>query len=149
MLTADQAISLAGLHSAIFDGTGERSWTAQDFLAAATNSVQHIWTWTQPGSEAPIGLAVLQIVAGSADLLTFGVQPDQRGRGIAAMMFGGLCDTLKTHSVATLFIEVRVSNIAAVHVYQQHGAFEIDRRANYYKLLSGQREDALCLRIEF
>src|SRR5450830_1875528 len=44
-----------------------------------------------------------------------------------------------------LLLEVRVSNLRALHVYKRYGFVEIGRRKNYYPVDQHTREDAIVM----
>jgi ribosomal-protein-alanine N-acetyltransferase len=46
-----------------------------------------------------------------------------------------------------MFLEVRESNVAAIHMYLNHGFNEVGRRRNYYPTATG-REDALVFGLQ-
>jgi [ribosomal protein S18]-alanine N-acetyltransferase len=79
----------------------------------------------------------------TADILTFGVHPDYQGQGKAKQLLDVLKQWAVDQLVETLFLEVRVSNHRAVHVYEQAGFKTLHRRENYYNVPHlGGREDA-------
>jgi len=63
-------------------------------------------------------------------------------------MLGHLISFSKTHKVANIFLEVRVSNIAAIGLYDKNGFNELGVRDNYYTTLHG-KEDGLLMGYTF
>ena len=57
------------------------------------------------------------------------------------MILQELIDWAKTFA-AVIFLEVRVSNLVAINLYNSLGFFEVGCRPNYYPATNG-REDAL------
>jgi ribosomal-protein-alanine N-acetyltransferase len=88
------------------------------------------------------GLALLRVTADEAEILTIGVIPAMRRRGIAR----GLLDEVLAHAralgVQSLFLEVGIRNRAARALYDAMGFKEVGRRRHYY----ANGEDALILR---
>ncbi|EAT11736.1 ribosomal protein S18-alanine N-acetyltransferase [Bermanella marisrubri] len=90
------------------------------------------------------GYAVLSYVVGEAELLNICVDPKERGQGLAQTLLKHLMDEAKKAENHEMFLEVRPSNDAAIHIYQKHGFNEIGRRKDYYPTKGG-REDALLM----
>ena len=93
-----------------------------------------------------IGYAGSQAVLDAADIMNVAVAPDHRRRGIARLLLLQLEEEMRQRDVASLSLEVRVSNLAAQALYAALGYQEVGRRPNYYRK---PREDALILRKEW
>lgn len=144
---------LASLHQAIFAGSGERLWQQQDFQDIAT--MPQTFLAVAEGSEqaGPMGFIALSIVGGDspyqgeAEIITIGVVPDQRGKGIGAVMLAAVLDmpAVKSANLGSVMLEVREGNQAARAFYHRCG-FEITgRRRGYYQLEDGSNQDALVM----
>jgi ribosomal-protein-alanine N-acetyltransferase len=70
----------------------------------------------------------------TVDILTIGIHPEYQGQGGARQLLDGLKAWAIEQHVESVFLEVRVSNQRAVHVYEQAGFKTIHRRANYYHI---------------
>ncbi len=140
-IDAALADRLAQLHSTIFAPLGERSWTAEEFLQSAALASRHIWVAGR--SDAPTGLAVTQMVAPEAELLTIGVSPHARRQRLATQLLHSLSSDLAAMGVQSLMFEVRADNPPAVQFYRAAGAVQTTTRPNYYRLADGRRVDAL------
>jgi [ribosomal protein S18]-alanine N-acetyltransferase len=90
---------------------------------------------------------VMSIAVGESQIFNLGVHPDWQGRGLGRQMLRHLLTLARRREAATAFLEVRVSNAAALALYRAEGFCEIGRRRNYYPAPSG-REDALVLALE-
>jgi len=88
------------------------------------------------------GFAILLFGSGEAHLLNICVIPELRGKGHARAMLEDILDTVRRAAVPELFLEVRPSNAAAIHLYTTLGFNQVGRRPDYYNTLDG-REDAL------
>ncbi len=88
------------------------------------------------------GLALLRITADEAEVLTLGVLPAMRRRGIARDLLDESIRRARALGVRTVFLEVGVRNRPARTLYEASGFEEVGRRRRYYA--SG--EDALILR---
>ena len=64
-------------------------------------------------------------------LISLAVLPDFRRRGVASALMKAGMKALAAYGCETLFLEVRVTNIAAVGLYKKLG-FEVERRIRHY-----------------
>lgn len=98
--------------------------------------------------EIPHGLiqayGVLSAAVGEAHILNLCVRPELQGRGFSRRMLDHLLELARANAVQTVFLEVRPSNVRAVHLYDSAGFHEIGRRPRYYPAVRG-REDALVM----
>ena len=86
--------------------------------------------------------AFLRRVVDELHVLKIAVTPAQRGRGLAKW-FLNHCFTMAAQQGAnSVYLEVRLSNIAAIKLYEKLGFREIGRRPNYYP---DSKEDALVM----
>jgi ribosomal-protein-alanine N-acetyltransferase len=95
----------------------------------------------------PDGLALVQVAADEAEILTFGLRPEARGHGLAAQLLESVIAALEVRGIRSLFLEVAVDNAPARKLYVRRGFFEIGRRVGYYARGQGERVDALRLRL--
>lgn len=93
-----------------------------------------------------VGYVGSQSVLEQADMMNIAVNPEYRKQGIAESLIGKLIDALKARRVCSLALEVRVSNMPAISLYQKLGFEQVGKRPNYYR---NPREDALILRKEW
>ncbi len=92
--------------------------------------------------EQIVAYAFLRRVLDELHVLKIAVTPAQRGRGIANW-FLNHCFTMGAQQGAnSVYLEVRLSNIAAIKLYEKLGFKEIGRRSNYYP---DSKEDALVM----
>jgi len=92
---------------------------------------------------AVVGYTVAWFVVDEAELANLAVLPDARGNGIGAQLLKGALTASDERGSATMFLEVRASNHAALALYIAHGFAEVGRRTRYYRK---PVEDALILR---
>jgi len=91
-----------------------------------------------------VGYGIISFVVGEAELLNLCVDPDFQGKGIANELLTHLLDYAANFDNHEMFLEVRVSNAAAIHLYEKIGFNEIGRRKNYYPIVGG-KEDAILM----
>lgn len=97
---------------------------------------------TQNGKMA--AFAITQVVLDEATLFNIAVDPDYQRQGLGRVLLKHLIDELEKRGVATLWLEVRASNAAAIALYESLGFNEATIRRNYYPTTDG-REDAIIM----
>lgn len=90
----------------------------------------------------PVGYVGYRAVLDEADITNVAVYEEYRGRGIAFSMIEALLKKAQEEGVRKMFLEVRVSNEAAIHVYEKAGFRRDGIRRSYYVR---PREDALLM----
>jgi ribosomal-protein-alanine N-acetyltransferase len=96
----------------------------------------------------PLGVILCRIAAGEVEILTVGVRPAARRRGVArALMLAGL-DVARDAGVAEAFLEVAVDNDAAIALYELLGFARAGLRKAYYDRGPEGFTDALVMRLD-
>jgi ribosomal protein S18 acetylase RimI-like enzyme len=76
-------------------------------------------------------------------------EPERRravaGRGLGAGMLDWLGRDAARRGAATMMLEVRPSNTAALRLYERKGFHRIGLRRRYYPAAAGTREDAIVM----
>jgi [ribosomal protein S18]-alanine N-acetyltransferase len=80
-------------------------------------------------------------------LLNITVHPEHQGQGLARQMLSHLGAACVEQGLATLWLEVRQSNLRAQRLYQQWGFLTVGVRRGYYPHDHGRREDAIVMRL--
>ena len=78
-------------------------------------------------------------------LLNITVAPEFQRQGWAMVMLEALVLWARGQSARWLWLEVRVTNTRALHVYERHGFVRVGERRGYYPAGPGQREDAVVM----
>jgi [ribosomal protein S18]-alanine N-acetyltransferase len=78
-------------------------------------------------------------------LLNITVAPGYQRQGWARVMLDALALWSRGQGAQWLWLEVRVSNERAQHLYAQHGFARVGLRKAYYPAANGQREDAVVM----
>ena len=89
-----------------------------------------------------VGYAGTWLVINEAHVTNVAVSGQRRREGIGRLLMQKLMDLARENDMESMTLEVRVSNAAARHLYQQLGFVEAGIRKNYY---SETKEDALIL----
>ena len=85
------------------------------------------------------GLVIARAVAGEAEILTIGVAPSARRRGLARALLAAALAAARARAAETMFLEVEADNAAAIALYCSVGFTPAGRRRDYY----GAGRDAL------
>lgn len=91
------------------------------------------------------GYLVARVIEAEGEILNLAVEPEKRRQGIGALLLEAALDRLKRQGVEAVFLEVRVSNRAAINLYLAKGFRPIGQRHGYYRR---PVEDAMVLRWE-
>lgn len=78
-------------------------------------------------------------------LLNLTVAPGHQGRGHARALLAAVQAAARQRGLGTLWLEVRVSNERALHLYERHGFHRAGQRRAYYPAAGGRREDAVVM----
>ena len=90
------------------------------------------------------GYAVLRPVLDEAELLNIGVAAGQQRKGLGRALLGDMLGLARDRNMRRVFLEVRLSNTAALALYRGTGFGEIGVRRDYYQNSSGS-EDAITM----
>lgn len=91
-----------------------------------------------------IGYTISRYYEDICHLLNIAIAPSLHGKGYGRFLMQNLIDSLEPTQVANLVLEVRPSNVHALHLYQKIGFKEIGIKSNYYNE-GPDIEDALVL----
>lgn len=125
---------LSAIHTAAFKDA--RPWSTQEFEQLLANPHTHLFSCER-------GFALVQLIAGEAELLTLAVHPDDQGNGHGHTL---MYNWMQALSPADMFLEVAEDNAAAIRLYTTCGFAEIARRNSYYARKSGIYVDAIIMR---
>jgi ribosomal-protein-alanine N-acetyltransferase len=117
---------LADLHHACFP----RAWDTIAMLAFASSPE----TLCLIGSaRIPGGLLIARRAGDEAEILTFGVAPSCRNRGLGRALLRTATEHLQASGTKRLFLEVEEGNEAALRLYRSFGGQPVGRRHGYYE----------------
>ena len=118
-------------------------WSRSSFAALLEQPRVYFAVALDRASGALVGYTVAWFVLDEAELANLAVSPESRGNGIGALLLEGALAASDARGSATMYLEVRASNLAAIALYTSHGFAEVGRRRAYYRK---PVEDALILR---
>jgi ribosomal-protein-alanine N-acetyltransferase len=98
------------------------------------------------GSDLILGYAVVSTLLDQAEVLNICINPEYQGRGLGSQLLSHLLKDLP-EVIEVVYLEVRVSNFRAIHLYQNHGFIAVGERRDYYPTEFG-REDAILMNLQ-
>ncbi len=93
-----------------------------------------------------LGYCVLMPVVDEMHLLNLCVAPTAQRGGLGLALLLEAVRVTRSEQLASLLLEVRPSNQAAIRLYERFGFVSIGRRKNYYPARPPGREDAIVMR---
>ena len=100
------------------------------------------WEFEEGVRQVPqvVGYAAVFCAADEGNLVSIGVHPDYREMGIATELLDICCQLSSARGVASIHLEVRESNEAAIALYEKEGFVKNGKRPRFYR---EPTEDAL------
>ena len=106
-------------------------WSIEALKAAFENPFTHCFLIEDGGQVC--GYACLFVLFEEAEVQNIAVDIPYRGRGFGNALLSFLHDYAKEKGAEISFLEVRVSNRAAIALYQKHGYETYGERSRYYQ----------------
>ena len=107
------------------------SWTEGAILSEIDNN-DTIFLVTEDEAKQIVGFAVLRLIGGEAELFQITTAAKHRREGIATHLLRRVIGDAKAAGVTKIFLEVRVSNDAAITMYERFGFTAVGLRRFYY-----------------
>ncbi len=117
-------------------------WNRTNFLDALQSGYQ---AQMLVADEILLGYFVAMQGVEEVHLLNITVAPEYQGQGWSRVMLDALTLWARGQKALWLWLEVRVGNTRALHVYEAHGFQRVGMRKGYYPAGNGQREDAAVM----
>lgn len=89
-----------------------------------------------------LGYCGLYMAADEGEIINVAVESEYCGQGIGDLLLTALLEEGIRNGIEHFFLEVRVSNTAAIHLYEKHGFIRQGIRKDYYQ---ETHEDAYCM----
>jgi ribosomal-protein-alanine N-acetyltransferase len=132
---------LARLHARCFDEVWDRATFAR--LLGSPG----VFGLLARRASATLGFALVRVAGDEAELLTLGVDPSERRRGLARRLTERAIDGARIRGARALFLEVAADNDAARALYASLSFERVGLRKGYYAR-GPAKVDALTLRHE-
>ena len=140
--TAAQCAAMADAHAQAF---ADKSWREDEFEDLLDG--EGIYGFLAEGSD-PLGVILCRVAAGEMEVLTLGVTPDARRRGVARALLAAALPVARDLGAEAVFLEVAVDNDAAIALYEQLGFRKAGLRKAYYDRRPAGFVDALVMRLD-
>jgi len=118
---------------------GAGAWSAQVYREELAHPGRYYVAAEQDG--VLVGYAGIAL-GEDAEVMTVGVAPEYRGRGLGAALLTDLLDRARQARARRVFLEVRAGNETAQRLYERAGFRAIGTRPRYYG-----DEDAVVMRL--
>jgi ribosomal-protein-alanine N-acetyltransferase len=119
-------------------------WSASQYKEEFAAPTRH-FVVALDDAQSIIGYAGVFAPGGAeADVLTVGVIPNHRGKGIARQLMALITDWAKQQGSIAMMLEVKVDNLEAIGLYESLGYSKLNVRKDYF----GAGLDALVMRLE-
>jgi [ribosomal protein S18]-alanine N-acetyltransferase len=115
-----------------------RAYTRSEFierqsrLTSLARALRTTRSGGQNGDGSIIGFAGFWHLFDEAHITTIAVDPDRRGRSLGELLLVALIEEAVNRGTGYLSLEVRVSNLVAVSLYEKYGFRTRGVRPNYY-----------------
>ena len=117
-------------------------WSEASFREGLRQGNHHVYFLVIRHHQNPIAFINFWVVEDDAHIANFAVSPDYRNRGVGKYLFAESLAHIRKLGGDRVFLEVRVSNIQAQHLYKQFGFRIVSIREKYY---IDNHEDAYVL----
>ena len=119
-------------------------WSASQYKEEFSSPTRH-FVVALDEQQSIIGYAgVFAPGAAEADILTVGVVPSHRGKGIAKALMALITDWANTQGSTAMMLEVKADNSDAIGLYESLGYTKLNIRKDYF----GAGLDAQVMRLE-
>lgn len=140
--TPDDAPALASAHAQAFD----RPWDELDFREVLAQPGV-LGFFAEAGGDAA-GVVLVRLAGDEAEILTIGVAPWARGRGVGKALMVAAMGAAVGAGATEMFLEVDVGNLSAIGLYAGLGFQRAGLRRGYYDRGAAGRADALVMRLD-
>ena len=127
----------------IENSTNQIPWTKNQFISSM--EVGH-YSMVLQQYQKVIGFAIYAPIIPESHLLNIAINPVYQGQGLGEKLLEKIIFQNKTIGVKVMTLEVRVSNKAAINLYEKRGFTKDAIRPDYYSGTS--KEDALLMSLQ-
>lgn len=124
---------------------GSESWSRRSYEDELADTELRDYLVAQSADGELLGSGGLMTIGETAQILTVGVLPAARRRGIATLLVRGLLAEARRRLAGEVLLEVRMDNDPARKLYENEGFVTIGTRRGYY---DRGRVDAVVMRHE-
>jgi ribosomal-protein-alanine N-acetyltransferase len=140
--TAAECAAMALAHAEAF---ADKAWREDEFEDLLEGEGIYGFLAEDAG---PAGVILCRMAAGEVEVLTLGVTPAARRRGMAQALLHAALAIAREAAVAAAFLEVAVDNDGAIALYAALGFHRAGLRKSYYDRGPAGFTDALVMRLD-
>ena len=129
---------IAGIKK-VDDSCFESPWSLKAFESELENPIAFYFVAVK--DDEVIGYCGYWWTFGEAQITNVAVSPEYRQKGIASALMDEMINHCREMDVFSITLEVRVSNNAAISMYEKYGFERVGLRPKYYN----NKEDALLM----
>jgi [ribosomal protein S18]-alanine N-acetyltransferase len=141
--TAAECEAMAVAHAQAFD---HKSWREDEFDDLLEG--EGIYGFLAADEAAPLGVILCRVAAGEMEVLTLGVTPAARRRGVGRALMAAALPAARALDASEAFLEVAVDNDPAIALYDALGFRKAGLRKAYYDRGPAGVMDALVMRLD-
>ena len=123
--------------------TNQMPWSKAQFLTSM--EVGHYSVVMHKDSDI-LGFAIYSPIIPESHLLNIAIDPAYQGKGLGDKLLQQIILQNRTIGVKTISLEVRVSNLPAINLYEKRGFHKDAIRPDYYS--GSPKEDALLMSLK-
>ena len=127
----------------IENSTNLMPWTKAQFISSMEVG---LYSTVLEYDEAVIGFAIFSPVIPESHLLNIAIDPAYHKKGLGDKLLKHVILQNKAVGVKVITLEVRVSNLIAINLYEKNGFYKDAIRLNYYS--GTEKEDALLMSLK-
>ena len=120
---------------------GKHHWSKDAFYSEIDNKLARYYSAKNSQGDV-VGYAGTWHIVDEAHITTIAVKPDERRKHIAECLVVKLLDDCYNEFIKYITLEVRVSNVPAIKLYEKYGFKSLGKRKGYYQ---DNNEDALIM----
>jgi ribosomal-protein-alanine N-acetyltransferase len=140
--TAAECEAMAAVHAEAFPA----SWREDEFEDLLEG--EGIYGFLAADEAAPLGVILCRVAGGEMEVLTIGVAPAARRKGVARALLAAALPPARELQAAEVFLEVAVDNDPAIALYDGLGFRKAGLRKAYYNRGAQGFVDALVMRLD-
>ena len=123
--------------------TNQMPWSKEQFISSM--EVGHFSIVLHKDNDI-LGFAIYSPIIPESHLLNIAIDPVHQGKGLGDKLLQQIILQNKTIGVKVISLEVRVSNLPAINLYEKRGFHKDAIRPNYYS--GSPKEDALLMSLK-
>ena len=143
-MRAEDLGPVAAIHAACFHDAWDAAVLREVLELPGTFGLVARWG----ARDAMIGFALARVADNGCELLSLGVAPQHRARGVGRDLLLAAMTRAIAADADNFFLEVAENNIPAIMLYRAHGLVQVGQRPDYYENPDGRRTMALTMRRE-